>query len=36
MEVDVGGAAPALFPIVFDSGLPLHAEVSLEKEVFAT
>jgi Flp pilus assembly protein TadG len=35
IQVDVGGSAPALVPIVSWSGIPLRAHVVLEKESFA-
>jgi Flp pilus assembly protein TadG len=35
VEVDVGGAAPALVPMVPGGGLPIHAHVILQKEVFS-
>ena len=35
IEVDVGGAAPALLPLVPHGGLPLRAHVVLQKEQFA-
>jgi hypothetical protein len=34
VQVDVGGFAPSLVPIVPGRGLPLHAHVVLAKEVF--
>lgn len=34
IEVDVGGMAPALVPIVPGSGIPLHAHAALQKERF--
>jgi hypothetical protein len=36
MEVVVGGMVPALVPLLGSEGLPLHADVVLEKERFAT
>lgn len=35
VEVVVGGEVPALVPLVGERGLPLHAHVTVEKEVFA-
>jgi hypothetical protein len=35
MEVDVGGSAPALVPLLTGAGLPLHAHVTLQKEAYA-
>ena len=35
IEVDVGGEVPALVPLVSQRGLPLHAHVVVQKEVFA-
>lgn len=35
VEVTVGGTAPALVAILGGSGLPLHADVVLQKEAFA-
>jgi hypothetical protein len=35
IEVDVGGTAPALVPLVAGGGIPLHAHVVLRKETFA-
>jgi hypothetical protein len=35
MEVDVGGTAPALVPLVGGGGIPLRAHVVLRKETFA-
>jgi len=35
IEVDVGGLVPALVPIVWDRGLPVHAHVVVDKEAFA-
>jgi hypothetical protein len=35
LEVDVGGAAPALVPLVPGGGLPIQVHVILQKEVFA-
>jgi hypothetical protein len=35
IEVDVGGSAPALVPVVPGGGIPLHAHVVLPKEQFA-
>ncbi len=34
IEVDVGGAAPALVPFAGNAGLPLRASASLAKEAF--
>ena len=34
-DVEIGGTVPALVPVLFASGLPLRAEASLQKEVFA-
>jgi Flp pilus assembly protein TadG len=36
MRVEVGGSAPAIVPVVAGNGLPLHARVVLQKEVFGT
>jgi hypothetical protein len=35
IEVDVGGVVPALVPIVWDRGLPLRADIVVQKEAFA-
>ena len=35
MEVEVGGTVPAIVPIVNRTGLPMHARVVVQKEVFA-
>jgi len=35
VTVEVGGVVPALVPVGFADGLPLHAMVTLQKEVFA-
>jgi hypothetical protein len=35
LEVDIGGSVPALVPIAPGPGLPVHAQVVLEKERFA-
>ena len=35
VEVTIGGAAPALVPLQARQGLPLHADVILQREVFA-
>jgi hypothetical protein len=35
VQVDVGGAVPALVPLVPGGGLPIHVHVVLQKEVFA-
>jgi hypothetical protein len=34
VQVDVGGSVPALVPIGFEDGLPLHAHVEIHKEAF--
>ena len=34
-EVEIGGTVPALVPALFAAGLPLRAQVALQKEVFA-
>lgn len=34
VQVDIGGTVPALVPLVHDGGLPLHAHVVVQKEVF--
>ena len=34
MEVDVGGTAPALVPLVAGGGVPIDVHVVLQKEVF--
>lgn len=36
MRIDVGGTVPAIVPVVAGGGLPLHAHVVLQKEVFRT
>jgi hypothetical protein len=36
VEVVVGGVVPALVPLLGSQGLPLHADVILQKERFAT
>jgi hypothetical protein len=35
MQVEIGGAVPAIVPLVAEGGLPLHAHVVVQKEVFA-
>jgi hypothetical protein len=35
VQVTIGGEAPALVPLVAGGGLPLHADVVLEKEKFS-
>ena len=35
VEVEIGGAVPALVPLVTDGGLPLHADAILQKEEYA-
>jgi hypothetical protein len=35
MEVEIRGTVPALVPLVGTAGLPLHARVVVQKEVFA-
>jgi len=35
VEVDIGGAAPAVVPLVAGGGIPLQAHVILRKETFA-
>jgi hypothetical protein len=35
LEVDIGGSVPSLVPIVREGGLPLHAHVVLDKEIFS-
>ncbi|HEV2027102.1 MAG TPA: TadE/TadG family type IV pilus assembly protein [Candidatus Dormibacteraeota bacterium] len=35
VQVDVGGSVPALVPLAWGGGLPLHAHVALQKETFA-
>jgi len=35
MEVEIGGVVPAIVPMVAEGGLPLHARVAVQKEVFA-
>jgi hypothetical protein len=35
IQVDVGGQVPAIVPLVDQGGLPLHAHVVVQKEVFA-
>jgi len=34
VSVEVGGTVPSLVPAIFGAGLPLHAEVALQKELF--
>lgn len=34
MQVDVGGSVPALVPVGLGAGLPLHAHVEIQKEMF--
>jgi Flp pilus assembly protein TadG len=34
IQVEVGGAVPAVVPLVGDAGLPLHAEAVVQKERF--
>jgi len=36
VEVAIGGAVPALVPLFGGQGLPLHADVVLDKESFAS
>ena len=36
VEVDIGGSAPAIVPLVPGGGLPVRAHVVLQKEAFAT
>jgi hypothetical protein len=36
VQVDVGGSVPALVPVGFQNGLPLHAHVEIHQEAFAT
>ena len=35
IQVEIGGAVPAIVPLVSKSGLPLHARVVVQKERFA-
>jgi hypothetical protein len=35
MQVEIGGAVPAIVPLVGRDGLPLHARVVVQKERFA-
>jgi hypothetical protein len=35
MQVDVGGSVPALVPFGPEQGLPLHAQVVIQKEAFS-
>ena len=35
MHVEVGGSVPALVPVISAQGLPLHADVVLQKEMYA-
>lgn len=35
MQVDVGGEVPAIVPLAGEEGLPLHASVVVQKEMFA-
>lgn len=34
IQVEIGGAVPAIVPLVRNAGLPLHAQVVVEKERF--
>ena len=34
IQVEIGGAVPAIVPLVRNAGLPLHAKVVVEKERF--
>jgi Flp pilus assembly protein TadG len=34
VQVDVGGSVPALVPVGFADGLPLHAHIEMQKEAF--
>lgn len=34
IQVEIGGAVPALVPLVSQAGLPLHAQVVVQKERF--
>jgi hypothetical protein len=36
MQVEIGGAVPAIVPLVTRAGLPLHARAVVQKERFAT
>lgn len=36
VQVDVGGSVPALVPVGFEDGLPLHAHAEIHKEAFTT
>jgi len=36
MQVEVGGSVPALVPVGWGEGLPLHAHVEIRKEAFTT
>jgi hypothetical protein len=35
IEVEIGGEVPALVPMVSEGGLPIRAEVTVQKETFA-
>jgi hypothetical protein len=35
IEVEIGGAVPAIVPLIGQDGLPLKAHVAVQKEVFA-
>jgi hypothetical protein len=35
VQVDIGGSVPALVPLTPGGGLPLHAHVVLQKEIFS-
>jgi hypothetical protein len=35
IQVEIGGAVPAIVPLVGSDGLPLHARAVVQKEVFA-
>jgi len=34
IQVEIGGAVPAIVPLVREDGLPLHAQVVVQKETF--
>ena len=34
IQVEIGGVVPAIVPLIGDAGLPLHAQVVVEKERF--
>jgi hypothetical protein len=36
VQVDIGGSVPALVPVGLGQGLPVHAHVEMQKEIFST